>query len=90
MLRPVRAGQKVVSVFYGHPGVFVAPSHRTIDPSNPGTQTVEATEMLVKERPLLTSSHVIIYQVGGLANLGFDFSGMNVGVHLHQSISLHS
>jgi Tetrapyrrole (Corrin/Porphyrin) Methylases len=30
MLRHVRKGENVVGVFYGHPGVFVSPSHRTI------------------------------------------------------------
>ena len=30
MLREVRAGLDVVGVFYGHPGVFVAPSHRAL------------------------------------------------------------
>src|SRR5882757_5086244 len=30
MLRAVRAGHSVLGVFYGHPGVFVSPSHRAI------------------------------------------------------------
>ncbi|KAF8830752.1 hypothetical protein HHX47_DHR2001026 [Lentinula edodes] len=30
MLHDVRAGIQVVGVFYGHPGVFVSPSHRAI------------------------------------------------------------
>ncbi|KAJ7691778.1 tetrapyrrole methylase [Mycena rosella] len=30
MLREVRAGRNVLGIFYGHPGVFVAPSHRAI------------------------------------------------------------
>jgi len=30
ILRHVRAGEKVVAAFYGHPGVFVAPSHEAI------------------------------------------------------------
>lgn len=30
MLREVRKGRFVVGVFYGHPGVFVSPSHRAI------------------------------------------------------------
>jgi hypothetical protein len=30
MLRDVRAGHSVLGVFYGHPGVFVSPSHRAI------------------------------------------------------------
>ena len=30
MLREVRAGFRVLGVFYGHPGVFVSPSHRAL------------------------------------------------------------
>lgn len=30
MLRQVRAGKKVLGIFYGHPGVFVHPSHRAL------------------------------------------------------------
>lgn len=30
MLAPVRTGKKVVGAFYGHPGVFVWPSHKAI------------------------------------------------------------
>ncbi|GJE88471.1 tetrapyrrole methylase [Phanerochaete sordida] len=30
MLRDVRAGYNVLGIFYGHPGVFVSPSHRAI------------------------------------------------------------
>lgn len=30
MLRDVRAGHSVLGIFYGHPGVFVCPSHRAI------------------------------------------------------------
>ena len=30
MLQAVRAGQQVCAVFYGHPGVFVTPSHQAI------------------------------------------------------------
>jgi len=31
ILAPVRAGQRVCAAFYGHPGVFVAPSHAAIE-----------------------------------------------------------
>ncbi|KAE8156100.1 hypothetical protein BDV40DRAFT_91922 [Aspergillus tamarii] len=47
-----------------------------IDPSYPGAQTVEATDLLIRSRPILTSSHVIIYQVGVLGQLGFEFGGI--------------
>jgi precorrin-6B methylase 1 len=103
MLREVRQGHNVVGVFYGHPGVFVNPSHRAIaiardegfeafmlpgvsaqdvlyadlgiDPSRPGCQTVEATDILIRERPLLTESHVIIFQVGSVGDMRFNFNG---------------
>ncbi|MET8702014.1 SAM-dependent methyltransferase [Kitasatospora sp. NPDC004723] len=103
MLRSVREGLNVVGVFYGHPGVFVNPSHRAIaiarqeghaafmlpavsaldclfadlgiDPSRPGCQIVEATDLLVRRRPLLVDSHVILLQVGSVGDVGFKFSG---------------
>jgi uncharacterized protein YabN with tetrapyrrole methylase and pyrophosphatase domain len=31
MLTPVRAGRRVCAAFYGHPGVFVWPSHKAIE-----------------------------------------------------------
>lgn len=31
ILAPVRAGSRVCAVFYGHPGVFVAPSHAAVE-----------------------------------------------------------
>ncbi len=30
MLHPVRAGQRVTAIFYGHPGIFVLASHRAV------------------------------------------------------------
>ncbi|WP_053067835.1 SAM-dependent methyltransferase [Xenorhabdus khoisanae] len=103
MLRALRQGKYVVGVFYGHPGVFVNPSHRAIaiakeegfraemlagisaednlfadigiDPSLHGCQTLEATDLLLRKRILLTDSHVVIFQVGAVGNLGFNFSG---------------
>ena len=46
-----------------------------VDPSRPGCQIVEATDLLLRERPLLTESHVIIFQVGSVGDLGFNFKG---------------
>jgi Tetrapyrrole (Corrin/Porphyrin) Methylases len=46
-----------------------------IDPSRPGCQTLEATDLLLRGRPLLTDSHVIIFQVGSVGDLGFNFAG---------------
>lgn len=103
MLRPLRQGLNVVGIFYGHPGVFVYPSHRAIaiarqeghdafmlpaisaldclfadlgiDPSTPGCQIFEATDLILRRRTLLTDAHVIIFQVGSVGDMGFSFSG---------------
>ena len=94
MLQEVRAGKDVLGVFYGHPGVFVSPSHRALaiarsegykakmlpgvsaedymfadlefDPASHGCCTFEATELLLRDTPLNTSSHNIIWQVGAI------------------------
>ncbi|EJC98133.1 tetrapyrrole methylase [Fomitiporia mediterranea MF3/22] len=94
MLRDVRAGHSVLGIFYGHPGVFVSPSHRAIaiakeegfqarmlpgisaedylfadigfDPAVHGCMSYEATELLVRNKPLNTSTYNIIWQVGAL------------------------
>lgn len=101
IMRAVRQGRYVVGVFYGHPGVFVTPSHRAIaiarqegyqaemlagvsaednlfadigfDPSHPGCQTLEATDLLLRSRPLLTDMHVVIFQVGVVGDHTFNF-----------------
>ena len=103
MLREVRKGLKVVTVYYGHPGVFVLPSHRAVqiarkqglraflvpavsaldclvadldfDPSFPGFQILEATDMLLRKRPILTDRHVVIWQVGCVGNPGYRRQG---------------
>ncbi|BAQ68057.1 hypothetical protein NHU_00890 [Rhodovulum sulfidophilum] len=103
MLKYVRQGKSVCGVFYGHPGVFVYPSHRAVriardeghkaailpaisaldclyadcdvDPSSVGSQTVEATDLLLRSRQLLTDEHVVIWQIGCVGDLGFNFSG---------------
>ena len=103
MLKYVREGKDVCGVFYGHPGVFVYPSHRAIgiarsegykaamlpaisaldclfadigvDPSTKGSQTVEATDLLLRKRRLTTDGHVVIWQIGCVGDLGFNFSG---------------
>ncbi len=46
-----------------------------VDPSRPGCQTVEATDLLLRDRPLLIDSHVVIFQVGSVGDMGFDFTG---------------
>lgn len=103
MLKYVRQGKDVCGVFYGHPGVFVYPSHRAVriardegykaallpaisaldclfadcgvDPSSKGSQTVEATDLLLRKRKLLTDAHVVVWQIGCVGDLGFNFSG---------------
>ena len=103
ILHDVRKGLKVVAVYYGHPGVFVLPSHRAVqiarkqglraflvpavsaldclvadvdfDPSFPGLQILEATDMLLRKRPILTDRHVVIWQVGCVGNPGYRRQG---------------
>ena len=103
MLKYVRRGKDVCGVFYGHPGVFVYPSHRAVqiarsegykaailpaisaldclyadvgvDPSSKGSQTVEATDLLLRKRRLNTDGHVVVWQIGCVGDLGFNFAG---------------
>ncbi|KAF2233842.1 hypothetical protein EV356DRAFT_416528, partial [Viridothelium virens] len=111
MLREVRNGFYVVGVFYGHPGIFVNPSHRAIaiarqeghqafmlpgisaeaclfadvgiDPSTSGCQTIEATDLLLRNRPINTGSHLIIFQVGIVGDSGFHPQGFkNTKLHV--------
>ncbi len=119
MLRGVRAGLDVVGVFYGHPGVFVNPSHRAlsiareegykarmlpgvsaedclyadlcIDPANPGCVTYEASDFLIRERPVNIHSHLILFQVGCIGVADFQFTGFNVSIcpHLFHSSSFN-
>jgi uncharacterized protein YabN with tetrapyrrole methylase and pyrophosphatase domain len=46
-----------------------------VDPASHGCQTVEATEVLVRNRPLQTTSNVVILQVSSIGKTGFNFSG---------------
>ncbi|HEX8873671.1 MAG TPA: SAM-dependent methyltransferase, partial [Nitrosospira sp.] len=103
MLKYVRRGKDVCGVFYGHPGVFVYPSHHAVkiaraegykaailpaisaldclyadigvDPSSKGSQTVEATDLLLRKRRLNTDGHVVVWQIGCVGDLGFNFAG---------------
>lgn len=103
MLKYVRGGKDTCGVFYGHPGVFVYPSHKAIsiarsegyragmlpaisaldclfadlgvDPSMQGSQTLEATDALLRKRSIQTDGHVIIWQIGCVGDLGFKFAG---------------
>ncbi len=99
ILHYVRAGRKVVAVYYGHPGIFVLSTHRAIriarreghratmragvsaldtlcadlgvDPSQPGMQTFEATDMLIRHRVPDTGLHLVLWQVGLVGELGY-------------------
>lgn len=103
MLHYVRKGQRVVGVYYGHPGIFVLSTHRAIaiarregheavmkpgisaldclcadlgiDPAYPGMQTFEASEVLLRKRPLDTSVHVVLWQVGLIGEQGYRRKG---------------
>lgn len=111
MLHFVRAGQRVVAIFYGHPGIFVLSTHRAIkiarreghratmrasvsaldtlcadlgvDPSQPGMQTFEATDMLIRKRQPDPGLHVVLWQVGLIGELGYRRQGyLNHGFSL--------
>jgi uncharacterized protein YabN with tetrapyrrole methylase and pyrophosphatase domain len=100
----LREGSEVCMVFYGHPGIFVYPSHEAIkraredgfeakmlpavssldclfadlgiDPAT-GCQMLEATDFLLRGRLIDTATHVIMWQVGCVGDLGFKFKGFD-------------
>jgi hypothetical protein len=111
MVDNARDGKDVCAVFYGHPGVFVLPTHKAIsrlrsegiaatmlpavsaldclfadlgiDPAQRGCQTVEATDLVLRRRTLVTDGHVVVWQIGCVGDLGFRFAGYdnrNLGV----------
>jgi uncharacterized protein YabN with tetrapyrrole methylase and pyrophosphatase domain len=91
ILEPVRAGERVTAAFYGHPGVYVTPSHVAIrraraeghearmlpaisaedclyadlgvDPASSGCASYDATDFLLRHRPVDTSSSLILWQI---------------------------
>jgi uncharacterized protein YabN with tetrapyrrole methylase and pyrophosphatase domain len=101
-LECVREGKVVCAVYYGHPGIFVNPGHRSVaqaraegfsakmlpaissvdclfsdigfDPSG-GCQMYEATDLIIRRRLLDVHSHVIIWQIATVGDLGFSFKG---------------
>ena len=103
ILDEVRSNKHVCAIFYGHPGVFVTPSHNAIeiarregyeakmlpaisaedclyadlgvDPSIPGLQVYEATDLLLRQRRIDVTMNLIIFQVGCVGDLGFKFHG---------------
>ncbi len=46
-----------------------------IDPSTYGCQLLEATQFLLYDRPLVTSGHVVLMQVGAVGDRAFSFKG---------------
>ena len=99
IMKHVRNGLHVCAVFYGHPGVFVLPSHEAIrrarqegyqavmlpgvsaedclfsdlgiDPATSGCQSFEATDFLVHRRRFDPNSHLIIWQIGVIGDIGY-------------------
>lgn len=99
ILEPLAEGQSVCAVFYGHPGVFVFPSHAAIrraramgfkarmlpgvsaedclfsdlgvDPGVTGCQSFEATDFLVNTRDYDRHSHLVIWQIGVIGDVGY-------------------
>jgi uncharacterized protein YabN with tetrapyrrole methylase and pyrophosphatase domain len=97
MLEPVRAGRRVTAAFYGHPGVYVTPSHEAIrraraeghvasmlpavsaedclfadlgvDPAATGCVSYDATDFLLRTRPVDTSSGLILWQITVIGDL---------------------
>jgi precorrin-2 methylase len=45
------------------------------DPAARGIQMIEATDMLLRKRPLMTESHVVVWQIGCVGDVGFRFKG---------------
>ncbi|MCG8052453.1 MAG: SAM-dependent methyltransferase [Candidatus Thiodiazotropha endolucinida] len=101
MLKPVREGKSVCVALYGHPGVFVYPSHRAIeeakmegfeakmlpavsaedclfsdvgfDPARSGCQSYEATDFLLFRRKFDPASALILWQIGVIGDLTFQY-----------------
>ncbi|PVG01141.1 tetrapyrrole methylase [Serendipita vermifera] len=101
MLNAVREGCNVLGLFYGHPGIFVSPSHRALaiareegyearmlpgvsaedymfadlglDPALPGCVCYEATNFLIRNKPLNPATHNILWQVGAVGITAMDF-----------------
>ena len=97
MLAPVREDLRVTAAFYGHPGIFVTPSHEAIrraraegyvarmlpavsaedclfadlgvDPAVAGCLSFDATDFLLRSRPVDTSSALILWQISVIGDL---------------------
>lgn len=110
ILDPVRAGRTVCAAFYGHPGVFVLPSHVAVrrargegyvarmlpsvsaedclfsdlgvDPGALGCQSFEATDFVVNHREYDPTSHLVVWQIGVIGDIGYreEYSLEGVGL----------
>ncbi len=100
----VRDGLEVCAVYYGHPGIFVYPSHQSIkraraegyaavmlpavssldclfadlaiDPVA-GCQIFEATDLLLRDRVVDPTMLAIVWQIGCVGDMGFNFKGFD-------------
>jgi uncharacterized protein YabN with tetrapyrrole methylase and pyrophosphatase domain len=96
ILREVRDGKRVCAAFYGHPGVFVDPSHRAVaqaraegyraellpaisaedcllaelgvDPAEDGCLSYEATDFLARDREVVSTAGLVLWQIGTVGN----------------------
>ncbi len=97
ILEPVRAGRRVCAAFYGHPGVYVVPSHEAVrraraaghdarmlpavsaedclfadlgfDPSSSGCTSYEATDFLLRRRPVDSTTTLLLWQISVVGQL---------------------
>ncbi len=104
IMQCVREGFDTCAIFYGHPGIFVSPSHESItiarsegynavmlpaissldclfadlgfDPAS-GCQIFEATDLLLRNRPIDIFGAVVIWQIAATGDTGFNFKGFD-------------
>ncbi|MEP6812991.1 MAG: SAM-dependent methyltransferase [Actinomycetota bacterium] len=97
ILAPVRAGRRVCAAFYGHPGIYVVPSHEAVrkardegfdarmlpavsaedclfadlgvDPATSGCASYEATDFLLRRRPVDPTVTLLLWQISVVGNL---------------------
>ena len=96
LLAPVREGARVAAAFYGHPGVYVTPSHDAVrrardegfearmlpaisaedclyadlgvDPADGGCSSYDATDFILRSRPLDPTTGLILWQICVIGN----------------------
>lgn len=60
-----------------------------MDPSRPGLQILEATDLLLRERQLFTDGHVVLFQVGPGDPWGARGAGSALGALAAWGLSFH-